>query len=80
MASIGAQIRYCASRLQTICAECGLRLITYDREPYEANLPVTNAEEAAEFEEAVIDRTLEPTIVADGQVVAMGKVLLRRRV
>jgi hypothetical protein len=58
-----------------------LRLISYDREPYEPNLPVTvaNADEASSFEDMVVERTMEPTIVADGQVVAMGKVLLKER-
>jgi hypothetical protein len=52
-----------------------------DRDTYEPNLPVTvaNAEEAASFDDAVIDRTLEPTIIADGQMIAMGKVLLKKR-
>jgi hypothetical protein len=82
MASVVAQIRYSTSRLQAICQEGGLRLLAYNREPYEPNLPVTvsNAEEAAEFGDAIVVRTLEPTIIADGQVVAMGKVLLKRRV
>jgi hypothetical protein len=78
---ISAQVRYSAARLHAICAECGLRLVSYDSEPYQPNLPVTisNADEAASFEDMVIDRTIEPTIIADGQVVAMGKVLLRKR-
>ena len=79
--SISAQLRYSMSRLHTICAKVGLKLISYDRDTYEPNLPVTvaNAEEAASFDGAVIDRTLEPTIIADGQMVAMGKVLLKKR-
>jgi len=79
--SISAQLRYSVSRLHAICAKGGLKLISYDRDTYEPNLPVTvaNAEEAASFDDAVIDRTLEPTIIADGQMVAMGKVLLKKR-
>jgi hypothetical protein len=79
--SISAQLRYSMSRLHAICAKGGLKLISYDRDIYEPNLPVTvgNADEAASFDDAVIDRTLEPTIICDGQVVAMGKVFLKKR-
>jgi hypothetical protein len=80
-ASVAAQLRYSMSRLTAICAEGGLRLIGYDRETYVPNLPVTvaNADETETTGELVIDRTVEPTIIADGQVVAMGKVFLRKR-
>jgi hypothetical protein len=80
-ASVSAQLRYSMSRLSTICAEGGLKLISYDREPYVPNLPVTiaNSDEAASFDDLIVDRTMEPTIIADGQVVAMGKVFLKKR-
>jgi hypothetical protein len=79
---LSAQLRYSTNRLHLICAEVGLRLISYDRENYEPNLPVTitNDDEASSYEDALIERTIEPTIIADGQVVAMGKVFLRKRV
>ena len=81
LTSVSAQLRYSISRLHAICAKRGLKLISYDRDLYEPNLPVTvaNAEEAASFDDTVIDRTLEPTIIFDGQVVAMGKVILKKR-
>ena len=82
IAGVSAQLRYSMSRLHSICAKGGLRLISYDRDTYEPNLPVlvANAEEAASFDSTVIERTLEPTIILNGQVVAMGKVLLKKRV
>jgi hypothetical protein len=80
-ASVSAQLRYSAGRLLAICAEGGLRLIAYDREPYQPNLPVTvaNPDDASSVEDMVVERTVEPTIIADGQLVAMGKVLLKKR-
>jgi hypothetical protein len=80
-ASIAAQLRYSMSRLTTICAEGGLKLIAYDREPYVANLPVTvaNSEGTESSDELIVERTAEPTIIADGQVVAMGKVFVKKR-
>jgi hypothetical protein len=81
MTSVSAQLRYSLTRLHSICEKGGLRLISYDRDVYEPNLPVTvaNGEDAALFNNAVIDRTVEPTIICDGQVVAMGKVFLKER-
>ena len=80
-ASVAAQLRYSMSRLSTICAEGGLKLISYDREPYVPNLPVTiaNSDETESSEDLIVERTVEPTIIADGQVVAMGKVFLKKR-
>ena len=82
MASVAAQLRYSLSRLATICAEAGLKLISYDREPYTPNLPVTvaNSDEADSADQLIVERTIEPTIIADGQVIAMGKVFLKKRV
>lgn len=80
-ASVAAQLRYSMSRLTMICAESGLKLIAYDREPYVPNLPVTvaNSDETESSDELIVDRTVEPTIIADGQVVAMGKVFVKKR-
>lgn len=80
-ASIAAQLRYSMSRLSTICAEGGLKLISYEREPYVPNLPVivANSDETEASEDLIVERTVEPTIIADGQVVAMGKVFLKKR-
>jgi hypothetical protein len=79
--SVAAQLRYSMSRLSTICAEGGLKLISYDREPYVPNLPVTvaNSDETEASEDLIVERTVEPTIIADGQIVAMGKVFLKKR-
>jgi hypothetical protein len=80
-ASVAAQLRYSMSRLTTICAQSGLKLVSYDRQPYVANLPVTvaNSDEIDSSDELIIERTVEPTIIAEGQVLAMGKVFLKKR-
>jgi hypothetical protein len=80
-ASVAAQLRYSMSRLTTICEEGGLKLISYDRESYVPNLPVTvaNSDETDPSDELIVERTVEPTIIADGQLVAMGKVFLKKR-
>jgi hypothetical protein len=81
-ASITAQLRYSMSRLTTICAEAGLTLVSYDREPYVPNLPITvaNSDETDSSDDLIVERTVEPTIIAGGHVVAMGRVIVKKKV
>ena len=74
-----AQLRYAHSRLSAILGECGFRLVDYDGEPYSPNLPVVavNGDEFGSGENLEVDQTLEPTVLYNGEVRAMGKVLLR---
>jgi nitrogen-specific signal transduction histidine kinase len=76
-----AQARYVRGRLDAILGARGIRLIAYDGEPYGPGLPVTiaNADELHQSEALVVQETLEPTLVTDGRVVAMGKVILKQR-
>jgi hypothetical protein len=75
-----AQLRYVRGRLDSILGARGLRLFAYVDEPYSPNLPVTvaNADEFQGNEGLIIAETLEPTLLADGRVVAMGKVILKQ--
>lgn len=75
-----AQARYVRGRLDAILAARDIGLIAYDGEPYGPGLPVTiaNADELHRSEGLVVQETLEPTLVTDGRVVAMGKVILTR--
>ena len=72
-----AQLRYVRGRLDSILGARGLRLVAYVDEPYSPNLPVTvaNPDEFQGNEGLVIAETLEPTLLAVGRVVAMGKVI-----
>jgi hypothetical protein len=75
-----AQARYVRGRLDAILGARGLRLIAYDGEPYGPGLPVTiaNADELQGSEGLVVQETLEPTLVADGRIVAMGRIVLKK--
>ncbi len=75
-----AQLRYAYGRLTTILAESGIKIVCYDGQEYEPNLPVTviNADDVAGAARLIVARTLEPTLVANGTVLAMGKVALVR--
>ena len=76
-----AQLRYALGRLKNILEDEGIRLIEYDGQEFEPNLPVTvvNGDEVAGSSRLIIERTLEPTLIEDGKVLAMGKVALVRR-
>jgi hypothetical protein len=75
-----AQARYVRGRLDAILAAQSIRLIAYDGEPYGPGLPVTiaNADELNRSENLVVQETLEPTLVTEGRVVAMGKVIVKQ--
>lgn len=75
-----AQLRYGQSRMEHLLQDHGLRLYTYDGTVYEPNLPVTvvNQEDVVGIEQLVVENTIEPTIMANGEVLAMGKVVLRK--
>jgi hypothetical protein len=75
-----AQTRFVRARLDAILGTRGLRLISYDGEPYAPGLPVSiaNADELDGNEGLIIAQTLEPTLLSNGQVVAMGKVILKQ--
>ena len=76
-----AQLRYGMSRLETLLDENGLRLYDYDGIEYEPNLPVTviNQEDVVGMESLIVESTIEPTIMSNGEVLTMGKVILRKR-
>lgn len=75
-----AQARYVRGRLDAILGARGIQLIAYDGETYGPGLPVTiaNADELHRSEGLLVEETLVPTLVTDGRVVAMGKVVLKQ--
>ena len=75
---VAAQVRFAESRLQTMSSREHVRLETFEGRAFEANLPVSavNADEFNGEKDLVIVDTLEPTVLADGQVLQMGKVVL----
>ena len=75
-----AQLRYSAGRLESLLAEGGLSLVTFEGKPFEPNLPATalNAEDFTGVIDLVVESTVEPAVVADMKVVVWGKVLVRQ--
>jgi hypothetical protein len=77
---IQAQARYATGRLDAILAERGMSVVAFDGRRFEVNLPVSavNADDFPDSDELVVERTIEPTIVADMVPVITGKVYLAR--
>ena len=76
-----AQIRYSANRLEAILSQLQIVLQTYEGKIFEPNLPVTavNAEDFdSENKTLIIDQTIEPAIIFETNVLAMGKVILKK--
>lgn len=77
-ARLNSQRRYSEDRLDVLLAGQGMRLITFDGVAYEVNLPASaiNAEDFKDTDIVVVERTLEPAVVSDMDVVLSGKVFL----
>jgi hypothetical protein len=76
-----AQARYAAGRLDTILAAAGMRVVSFDGQPFEENMPAIaiNADEVAGSpERLIVERTLEPAVVEGMTVVMTGKVYLAK--
>ena len=77
-ARVAAQARFAGNQLEILVKDQGLALVTFEGRLFEPNLPVTavNAEDFAGEDALVVSETVEPTVIADGRVVQLGKVLL----
>jgi hypothetical protein len=74
-----AHLRFARRRLEHLLAEAGLRLATFEGEPWSPAIPASavNADEVSGSDH-VVETTLEPTVVdVNGRVVLPGKLLIR---
>lgn len=73
-----AQWQYCTGRFKSLSAELGFKVVEYEGAIYSANLPVVvvNVDDFTTNEGLVVRQTIEPTVVYEGRVVYMGKVIL----
>lgn len=79
-ARLAAQARYAGAKLDSILQREGLRLIAFDGQRFEVNLPAVavNAEDFSDAQDTLVERTLEPAVVSDDGVLVTGKVFLAR--
>ena len=77
-ARVAAQARFASSQLDAVVKEQGLSLETFEGRVFDPSLPITaiNADDFATGATLVVGDTVEPTVMADGRVLQLGKVLL----
>lgn len=77
-ARVAAQARFASGQLDSLVKDQGLVLATFEGRRFEPSLPVTavNAEDFAGATTLLVTETVEPTVMADGRVVQLGKVLV----
>jgi hypothetical protein len=76
--SASAQLRYARSRLHALLERAGMELHTFDGEPWDAALPPAPLNSDAITGDApIVERTIEPTIVAGGSIILPGKIMLK---
>jgi len=77
---VAAQIRYSSARLESISADAEIKLATFDGRTFDASLPVSavNGDEFSDADILLVETTLEPAIVYQGNVLSMGKVVLKK--
>jgi hypothetical protein len=75
-----AQLAYALSRVDSILAQNGLRMVTHEGTEFSPELPAepVNPEDFDNEEGLVVQETLEPTVLLHGRVVARGRVVLAR--
>ena len=80
VAKTAAQLRFSASKLDSLLKEGGVNLVTFDGQNFEPNIPATalNADEFADGEILIIETTVEPAVVENMNVLRMGKVVLKK--
>lgn len=72
------QLNFSDRQLSMIVDQLGFKLIDFETEKFHAGL-ATSADNAGEYSEdidLVVSKTLEPTVMADMQVVRLGRVLV----
>jgi hypothetical protein len=75
-----ARIAYSTRRIEDALAEHGLRIHTFDGQPYSPALPAepVNPEDFTSEEGLVVRETIEPTIVCESQILLRGKIVLAK--
>ena len=75
---LAAQARYSGERLKALLERDGMRIVTFDGLDFEVNLPAVavNAEDVQPDQNYVVERTLEPAVVAGTSIIMTGKVFI----
>ena len=73
-----ATLRFARRKLETILDRHGMRVVTFDGEPWSPALPASPINpDDVDTPDAIVDVTIEPTIMGPNAPIIAGKVLLR---
>jgi hypothetical protein len=72
-----ATLRFARRKLESILDRQSMRLVTFDGEPWSPALPASPINPEDVDADAVVDTTIEPTIMGPSAPIVAGKVLLR---
>jgi hypothetical protein len=77
-ARVAAQARFASNQLEALAKDQGVALVAFEGRAFEPSLPVTavNAEDFTGAEALLVSDTVEPTVMANGRVVHLGKVVI----
>jgi len=73
-----AMLRFARRKLETILDRHAMRIVTFDGEPWSPALPASPINpDDVDTPDAIVDATIEPTIMGPSAAIIAGKVLLR---
>jgi hypothetical protein len=73
-----AMLRFARRKLETILDRQAMRIVTFDGEPWSPALPASPINpDDIDTPDAIVDATIEPTIMGASATLIAGKVLLR---
>jgi hypothetical protein len=77
-ARVAAQARFAGNQLERLAKTQGVALATFEGRTFEPSLPVVavNAEDFVGADALLVSETVEPTVMADGRIIQLGKVLV----
>jgi hypothetical protein len=75
---LSAQARYAAGRLEELLSDAKMKIVSFDGMTFEVNLPAVaiNGEDVSGLHNVIVERTIEPAVIFDMNVILMGKVFL----
>ncbi|MFA4950049.1 hypothetical protein [Brevundimonas sp.] len=77
-ARLNGQARFHQTKLDSVLADIGLILVTYEGRTFDGTLPPTaqNTDDFAENSSLIVQETIEPTLIFSGRILHSGKVNL----
>jgi hypothetical protein len=76
-----SQMRYASDRLVSLMRDRNMSIEAFDGMDFEVNLPASavNADDFAEGEAIIVERTIEPAVLLNMRPLLMGKVYLKKK-